>query len=104
MKVTQGANKTLFINTLAFTFCFAAWLLNGILVTFLADNQVFDWSAVEIGWLIGIPVLTGAIFRLPAGILTDKLGGKPVFAGLLLICAIPMYLLSYANGFWSFAL
>ncbi|MBD0823029.1 MFS transporter [Aestuariibaculum marinum] len=104
MKVTQGANKTLFINTLAFTFCFAAWLLNGILVTFLADNQVFDWSAVEIGWLIGIPVLTGAIFRLPAGILTDKLGGKPVFAGLLIICAIPMYLLSYANGFWSFAL
>lgn len=104
MNVTQGANKTLFMNTLAFTFCFAAWLLNGILVTFLVDNQVFDWSAVEIGWLIGIPVLTGALFRLPAGILTDKLGGKPVFTGLLLISAIPMYLLSYANDFWSFAL
>lgn len=104
MKITKGANKTLFMSTLAFTFCFAAWLLNGILVTFLVDNQVFDWSAVEIGWLIGIPVLTGAIFRLPAGILTDKLGGKPVFSALLLICAIPMYLLSYANDFWSFAL
>ncbi|XCF05360.1 MFS transporter [Tamlana crocina] len=104
MKVTKGANKTLFINTLSFTFCFAAWLLNGILVTFLVDNQVFNWSAVEIGWLIGIPILTGAIFRLPAGILTDKFGGKPVFAGLLLLCAVPMYLLSYANGFWSFAL
>ncbi|NJX14215.1 MFS transporter [Tamlana crocina] len=104
MKVTKGANKTLFINTLSFTFCFAAWLLNGILVTFLVDNQVFNWNAVEIGWLIGIPILTGAIFRLPAGILTDKFGGKPVFAGLLLLCAVPMYLLSYANGFWSFAL
>ncbi|MBD0832711.1 MFS transporter [Aestuariibaculum sediminum] len=103
MEVTKGANKILFINTLAFTFCFAAWLLNGILVTFLADNQVFNWNAVQIGWLIGIPVLTGAIFRLPAGILTDKFGGKPVFAGLLLLSAIPMYLLSYANGFWSFA-
>ncbi|MBU2951527.1 MFS transporter [Tamlana agarivorans] len=104
MNTTQGANKILFINTLAFTFCFAAWLLNGILVTFLVDNQVFSWSAVEIGWLIGIPVLTGAIFRLPAGVLTDKLGGKPVFTGLLLLCAVPMYLLSYANDFWSFAL
>ncbi|MFC4398555.1 MFS transporter [Mariniflexile soesokkakense] len=104
MNATKGANKILFMNTLSFTFCFAAWLINGILVTFLADNQVFSWTSVEIGWLIGIPVLTGAIFRLPVGILTDKLGGKPVFVALLLMCAVPMYLLSYANGFWSYAL
>ena len=67
MKVTKGAIKTLFMSTLAFTICFTAWLLNGI------------------------PVLTGAIFRLPAGILTDKLGGKPVFS--------PLYLLSFAYDF-----
>ena len=98
------ANKTLFINTFAFTICFAAWLLNGVLVTFLVDNQVFDWTSTQVGWLIGIPVLTGALFRLPAGILTDKFGGKPIYFGLLIICAIPMYFLSYANSFWSFAL
>lgn len=98
------ANKTLFLNTLAFTFCFAAWLLNGILVTFLVDNQLFDWTAIQIGWLIGIPVLTGAIFRLPAGILTDKFGGKPVFTTLLLVCAVPLFSLSYADDFWSYAL
>ncbi|WP_255416133.1 nitrate/nitrite transporter [Reichenbachiella sp. MSK19-1] len=96
------ANKTLFLNTLAFTFCFAAWLLNGILVTFLVDNQLF--AAIQIGWLIGIPVLTGAIFRLPAGILTDKFGGKPVFTTLLLVCAVPLFSLSYADDFWSYAL
>ncbi|MEP3389859.1 MAG: MFS transporter [Reichenbachiella sp.] len=98
------ANKTLFINTLAFTICFGAWMLNAILVTFLVDNQLFNWTAVEMGWLMGIPVLTGAIFRLPAGILTDKYGGKPVFTGLLLVCAIPMCLLSYSNSFWTYAL
>lgn len=98
------ANKTLFINTLAFTICFAVWLLNGVLVTFLVDNQVFDWTAVEIGWLIGIPVLTGAIFRLPAGILTDKFGGKPVYTILLALCAVPMFLLSYVDDFWGYAL
>lgn len=98
------SNKTLFLNTFAFTICFAVWLLNGVLVTFLVDNQVFNWSAIQIGWLIGIPVLTGALFRLPAGILTDKFGGKPIYTGLLILCAIPMYLLSYANDFWSFAL
>ncbi len=103
-KATAQSHKSLFLNTLAFTLCFAAWMLNGVLVTFLANNQVFAWGPVEIGWLMGIPVLTGALFRLPAGLLTDKYGGKPIFAGLLLLCAVPMFLLSYANGFLSFAL
>jgi len=100
----EKANKALILNTFAFTICFAVWLLNGVLVTFLVDNQVFEWTSVQVGWLIGIPILTGALFRLPIGILTDKFGGKPIYIGLLVLCAIPMYLLSYANDFWSFAL
>lgn len=102
--VTKSSHKALFLNTLAFTICFAAWMLNGVLVTFLVDNQVFDWGPVEIGWLMGLPVLTGALFRLPAGILTDKYGGKPVYGTLLLLCAIPMFLLSKADSFFGFAL
>lgn len=101
---TAKSHKVLFLNTLAFTVCFAAWMFNGVLVTFLADNQVFDWGPIEIGWLMGIPVLTGSLFRLPAGMLTDKFGGKPVYGTLLLICAIPMFLLSKADSFWTFAL
>ena len=103
-EVTSKSHKILFFNTFAFTVCFAAWMLNGVLVTFLVDNQLFDWGPVEIGWLLGIPVLAGAVFRLPAGILTDKFGGKPVYSILLILCAIPMYLLSYADSFFTFAL
>ncbi len=94
----------LLMNTLAFTVCFAVWMLNGVLVTFLTVNQVFNWSATEIGWLLGIPVLTGSIFRLPAGMLTDKYGGKPVMTVLLILCAIPMFLLSKVDSYWAFAL
>jgi len=101
---TAKSHKALFLNTTAFTIFFAVWMLNGVLVTFLASNQVFDWGPVEIGWLIGIPVLTGSIFRLPAGMLTDKFGGKPVYGALFFICAVPMYLLSYADSFLTFAL
>jgi NNP family nitrate/nitrite transporter-like MFS transporter len=101
---TAQSHKVLFLNTLAFTVCFAAWMFNGVLVTFLADNQVFKWGPIEIGWLMGIPVLTGSIFRLPAGMLTDKFGGKPVYGTLLFICAIPMFLLSKADSFTTFAL
>lgn len=103
-RATSTAHKTLVLNTLAFTVCFAVWMINGVLVTFLAANQLFKWGPVEIGWLMGIPVLTGSIFRLPAGILTDKYGGKPVFGALLLLCALPMFLLSRADSFLAFAL
>ncbi len=103
-QATSQSHRILFLNTLAFTICFSAWMINGVLVTFLSSNQIFNWGPVEIGWLLGIPVLTGSIFRLPAGMLTDKYGGKPVFGTLLVFCAIPMFLLSYANSFMSFAL
>lgn len=99
----KKANKVLFMNTFAFTICFAVWLINAVLVTFLVDNQVYDWTSIEIGWLMGIPILTGAIFRLPAGILTDKFGGKPVFTILLLLCALPLIALSYVDSFWGYA-
>jgi len=102
---TRQANKILFLNTLAFAICFFVWMINSVLVNFLAGKfEWSQWSPVEIGYLMAIPVLTGSIFRLPVGVLTDKYGGKPVMIGLLLLTAIPTYLLSYASGFWSFAL
>jgi NNP family nitrate/nitrite transporter-like MFS transporter len=98
------SHKILFLNTLAFTVCFACWTLNGVLVTFLVDNGIFKWSVVQVGWLLGIPILTGSIMRLPIGILTDKFGGKYVFSILLLLCSIPLFLLPLADSFFMFAL
>lgn len=103
-KPSSTSHKMLFLNTLAFTICFAVWMFNGVTVTFLVDNGAYDWNSVQIGWLLGIPVLTGSIFRLPVGILTDKYGGKYVFGGLLLISAVPMFLLQYVDSFLGFAL
>lgn len=102
MQDSSKALVVLFMNTLAFTVCFACWMMNGVLVTFLVENQVFRWSESEVGWLIGIPVLSGAIFRLPVGIMTDKYGGKWVYTGVMLISALPMYLVSFADSFWTF--
>lgn len=90
------------VNTFAFTVCFAAWMMNGVLITFLVDNGVFSWDPAEMGWLIGIPVLTGAVFRLPLGIATDKWGGRIVYGLLLLFASLPMYLVSYCNSYWQF--
>ena len=104
MRNEPHSNKVLALNTIAFTVCFAAWMMNGVLVTFLVGNGIYDWDKVQMGWLIGIPVLTGAITRLPVGILTDKYGGRRVFTLLMLLSAIPLYLVSMADSYLSFAL
>lgn len=101
---TFTSHRILFFNFLAFTVCFAVWMLNGVLVTFLVENHLYDWTPVQMGWLIGIPVLTGSVFRLPLGMLTDKYGGKWVYASLLFFCAIPLYFLSKANTYNEFVL
>ncbi|HJP41454.1 MAG TPA: MFS transporter [Dehalococcoidia bacterium] len=98
------ANKILVMSTAAFTVCFAAWMMNGVLITFLVDNQVFDWDKAQMGWLIGIPVLTGSVMRLPMGVLTDRYGGRIVFTLLILISAVPMFLVSYADTYFQFML
>ncbi len=102
--VTSSAHRILFLNTLAFTVCFAVWMLNGVLISFLVDTRIFKFSSMEVAWLMAIPVLSGSIFRLHGGIWTDKFGGKWMFGGLLFLCAMPMFLMSYANSFFDFAL
>jgi NNP family nitrate/nitrite transporter-like MFS transporter len=104
MSSLSQSHRILFLNTLAFTICFACWTLNGVLVTYLVDKGIFNFTVVETGWLLGIPILSGSIFRLPIGILTDKYGGKIVFSALLFLCSIPLFLLPFAGSFWSFAL
>ena len=104
MPETRLANRILAVTTAAFVVCFAAWMLNGVLVTHLVEQGVFDWSSVQAGWLVGAPVLTGSVLRLPAGILTDKYGGKPVMIGVLVFTAFPLGLLSLVTGYWSFLL
>ncbi|HNJ59462.1 MAG TPA: MFS transporter, partial [Chitinophagaceae bacterium] len=100
----RASYAALVLSTFAFIVCFSAWMINGVLVTYLVDQRVFNWSPIQIGWLMGVPVLVGSVFRLPVGILTDKFGGRWVMTFILILCAIPMYFLSYANNYSTFLL
>ena len=97
------ATIVLAMNTLAFAACFSAWTMNGVLVTFLIDQGLFTWTDTQVGLLIGLPVLTGSIMRLPMGLLTDRFGGRVVFSALMLVSAIPLFFLSLANSYAAFA-
>lgn len=104
MTERSRAWTVLTMNAIAFAACFAVWVLYGVLITFLVDNGVYSFDKAQLGLLMGIPILTGSLLRLPVGILTDRFGGRPVFAGLMLVTAVALVLTSYANSFWGFAL
>ncbi len=100
----RKARTVLFMSTTAFTVCFAAWVLNAVLVTHLVNSGAYRFGSAQVGWLLAMPILTGAISRVPLGMLTDRYGGRPVFTILLLIVAVPMFLLSFADSYTEFLL
>ncbi len=104
MSERSTANRVLFMNTLAFTICFAVWTQYGVLVTFLVDHAYLKIDKAQIGWLIGIPVLSGSVLRLPVGLLTDRYGGKPVYLGVMLFSALSLVVTATAKDFSGFLL
>ncbi len=76
----------------------------GVLITFLVDNKVLVIDKSQVGLLIGVPILTGSIMRLPIGILTDRLGGRTVFLIVMLFSAAAVFLTSFADSFEGFLL
>lgn len=99
-----GAGRAVAASTAAFTVCFAVWMMNGVLVTFLVDAGVYTWDKASVGWLIGTPVLTGSILRLPAGMLADRYGGRAVMSLLMLLACVPVYLVSHIDSYWGLLL
>jgi NNP family nitrate/nitrite transporter-like MFS transporter len=102
MSDKKKAKLILTISTLAFSVCFASWVLNAVLVTWLVSQGVFNFSDSQIGWLLALPILTGALSRVPLGLMTDRFGGHAVFSVLLIAVAGGMFYLSTANSYQEF--
>jgi MFS transporter, NNP family, nitrate/nitrite transporter len=87
-------------STWAFMVCFAVWLMFGVIG--IPISRELGLNGLQFGLLTSTPVLTGALFRLPLGIWTDRFGGRIVMLLLLVVCAVPVWLSSYANQLWQF--
>src|SRR6476620_10642402 len=82
-----GAAAQLTLGTLSFVVCFAAW---GLISSFAPRfRQMFHLSATQTAFLVAVPVILGALARLPMGMLADLYGGRIVFAVLMLVAAVP---------------
>ncbi|PCI07423.1 MAG: hypothetical protein COB77_04720 [Gammaproteobacteria bacterium] len=88
------------MSTMAFSACFAVWVIFSIIG--IPIKALLDLSDTQFGLLIATPILSGALLRLPVGILTDRYGGRKVFAILLLSIIVPLYLVGSATQYWQF--
>lgn len=93
----SGATRVLVMSTLSFTVMFAVWLMFGILG--IPIRKEFELTDVQLSWLSAVAVLNGSMWRLPAGMVTDRIGGRKVFAAMLALTAVPAYLVSQAQSY-----
>ena len=97
---SSKAVSTLVVSTLAFTVCFAIWMMFGVIG--IPIRKTLGLNATEFGLLAATPVLTGSLIRVPLGLWTDRYGGRIVFFTLMMCCVIPIWLIGYATQYWHF--
>jgi len=92
--------KALLLGTLAFAVSFAIWgLLAGLMPVLKKELQL---TASQASLLVAVPVVLGAIGRLPAGLLADRYGAKRVMTVLLFFMTIPAVILGFVHDYNAF--
>jgi MFS transporter, NNP family, nitrate/nitrite transporter len=95
--IAAHANRNLALATLSFTLSFAAW---GLISAFApAFRSELGLSAQATALLVAVPVLLGSLARLPAGLLTDRLGGRILFPLLFLWIAVAAAIVPTAGSY-----
>ncbi|WP_105169729.1 MFS transporter [Pseudoalteromonas sp. T1lg23B] len=100
------AKRALLLATLAFAANFSVWTLYAALV--IPITSLWNLGVIEVAALLAAPMLSGALSRIPAGIMADKGEPKMLFVIQMLLCLAPLALLFVINsylellllGFW----
>ncbi len=85
---TARPNLQLALGTISFAICFAA-LISAFAPRF---RETFHLTATQTALLVAVPVLLGALLRIATGMLADRFGGRAIFSLLMLLVAVPAYL------------
>ena len=103
-----GAYRALVLATVAFALCFSVWGLVAPLAP--QFQEAYRLSSTQISVVIATPVILGALFRIPIGLLTDRFGARVVFPALMLVVMVPVLFIGLLGGsfggllFWGFFL
>lgn len=93
----SAPRRVLAFSTFAFTLLFAVWLMLGVLS--VPIKKELGLSGIQFTWLTSVAVLSGAILRMPFGVLADIWGGRRTMVLLLLGTAVPCFVMSRVETF-----
>lgn len=94
---TSRRQRVLWLSTIAFTLMFAVWLMFGVLG--VPIQKELGLTDVQLGWLGAAAVLAGSLPRLNFGIWTDMYGGRKMMTLLMLLAAVPCFMVSRATSY-----
>ena len=69
-----GHAPTLLAAFLYFAFSCCTWVLNGAMAPFISES--FHLSPAQKGLMLSVPIIAGALFRFPLGVLSQYIGRK----------------------------
>ncbi|MFV0451233.1 MAG: MFS transporter [Propioniciclava sp.] len=92
-----GANRVLTMSTIDFTVMFAVWLMFGILG--IKIQEELGLTDVQLSWISAVAVLNGSLWRLPAGMITDRIGGRRVTIFMLIATAVPCWFVAQVDSY-----
>jgi NNP family nitrate/nitrite transporter-like MFS transporter len=98
----RGGLRQVILATLASTLGFWGWMVIAPLQAVYASEMGLDQG--QISFMLATPVLVGALGRVVVGALTDRIGGRRMFAAVLLAAVPAILLVALAGSIGSFPL
>jgi NNP family nitrate/nitrite transporter-like MFS transporter len=89
----------LVLATGGFFVCFAIFGSVAGMMPFTAER--LGLTNAQVGFALAVPVLLGAAGRIPLGMLTDRIGGRAVYIGVMAFSIVPALLMGLANRYWQ---
>lgn len=94
----SGHAPTLFAAFLYFAFSCAIWVLNGAMAPFI--KEAYQLSAAQMGMMLSVPIVAGALMRFPLGLLAQYIGRKSAtLVEMGMICVAMLFGLVFVDSF-----
>jgi len=87
----------LILGTGAFALCFAVFGSLSAMMPILSKQM--HLTPLQKSLAVALPVLLGSLGRIPLGMLTDRLGGRIVFTGVMLLTLVPAFLMGEVQNY-----
>jgi MFS transporter, NNP family, nitrate/nitrite transporter len=94
------SQRALALATFAFAINFSVWVLYGVLA--LDMQESLNLSSTQLGLIFAAPMLTGALSRIPAGLLADRMSAKRLYVAQMLITSPALFLLPLFDSMQSY--